>query len=65
MARQTLTEELAVLLLAKEGIAIIWRLHTDAATLYRIGNPTTAEVFIEIADAVEQAWLRETVAGDE
>jgi hypothetical protein len=65
MARQTLTEEIAVLLLAKEGLAIIWRLHTDAATLYRIGNPTAAAIFIQIADAAEEAWLRrETVAGE-
>ena len=65
MARQTLTEEIAVLLLAKEGIAIIWKLHTDAARLYRIGNPTAAAIFIEIADAVEEEWLRrETVAGE-
>lgn len=65
MARQTFAEELALMILAAEGLPIIWRLHTDAAMLYRIGNPTAAELFIEIADAVEQAWLRETVVGDE
>jgi hypothetical protein len=65
MARQTLTETIARSMMAAHGIAIIWRLHTDAARLYRTGHPTAAAIFIEIADAAEEAWLRrETVAGE-
>jgi hypothetical protein len=32
---RTLTEKLAVTMLARNGIAIIWRLHIDAARAYR------------------------------
>jgi len=65
MAGQTFAEELALTILAAEGLPIIWKLHIDAAMLYRIGNPTAAAIFIEIADAAEEAWLRrEAVAGD-
>jgi hypothetical protein len=42
--------------LADQGIAAIWKLHTDAATLYRVGNFTAAASFIEIADAAEREW---------
>jgi hypothetical protein len=51
-------------MLADKGMAIIWKLHTDAARLYRVGNLTAAATFIEIADAAAELWLRpETVAG--
>lgn len=33
-------------------------LHTDAATLYRIGNTVGAAYFIEIAEAAEREWMR-------
>jgi len=29
-------------MLDDQGMAIIWRLHAEAATLYRIGNPAAA-----------------------
>jgi len=66
MARQTLTETIARSMVAKHGIAIIWRLHNDAARLYRIGNPIAAATFIEITDAAEREWLSrcEAVAHD-
>ena len=47
-------------MLAEQGLATIWKLHADAATLYRIGNLVAAESFIEIADAAEREWLRRT-----
>ena len=42
-----------------QGVAIIWKLHADAATLYRVGNFVAAGSFIEIAEAAEREWLRQ------
>jgi hypothetical protein len=55
----SLAEKLARRLLAEQGLAMIWKLHSDAATLYRIGNAVAARSFIEIADLAEKEWLRE------
>ncbi len=57
MSPETLAERLARSMLADQGIAAIWKLHTDAATLYRVGNFAAAASFIEIADAAEREWL--------
>ena len=43
-------------MLAREGIAAIWKLHLDAATLYRAGNKISATTFIEIADTAVEEW---------
>jgi len=51
-------EKLARSMLAGEGAAVIWRLHVDAAMLYRAGNRAAAVVFVEIADAAEREWRR-------
>jgi hypothetical protein len=45
-------------MLANNGVSIIWKLHNDAATLYRAGNSIAAESFLRIADAAEREWLR-------
>jgi hypothetical protein len=46
----------ALNLLARHGIAVIWKLHLDAAAADRQGQDG-AEDLIEIADAAEE-WLR-------
>ena len=58
MAREGITEKLGRSMLAKHGVPIIWKLHTDAATLHRAGNSIAAESFLRIADAAEREWLR-------
>ena len=57
MVRISVTEKLARNMLADHGLAIIWKLHADAATLYRVGKRTAAETFLEIADAAENQLL--------
>ena len=59
MVRVSVTEKLARNMPADHGVAIIWKLHDDAATLYRVGNRTAAETFLEIADAAENQWLHD------
>jgi hypothetical protein len=54
---RTVTEKLAATMLARDGVAIIWRLHIDAARAYQIGHPEAAIAIVEIADAAEEAWL--------
>jgi hypothetical protein len=53
----TLNENLALRMLARNGIAIIWQLNVAAATAHRTGYPQSAAL-LELADAVEHAWLR-------
>jgi hypothetical protein len=55
-----LAEKLARRMIADQGLAVIWKLHSDAATLYRIGNVIAANSFIEIADLAESEWLQQT-----
>ena len=56
--RRTLTDNLALMILARDGIAAIWQLNLEAAEAYRTGHPFAAESILEIADAAEDAWLR-------
>jgi hypothetical protein len=56
--RRTWTENLALTMLAREGIAAIWQLHLAAADAHRTGHPSTAASIVEIADAAEEAWFR-------
>jgi hypothetical protein len=58
MAHRSITDKLAHSMLADYGVSIIWKLHNDAATLYRVGNSVAAESFLSIADAAENEWLR-------
>jgi hypothetical protein len=53
----TLTEKLALSMLAREGIAAVWQLHVSAAEAHRSGYPRAAASILEIADAAEEAWL--------
>jgi hypothetical protein len=56
--RRTRTENLALTILARDGIAAIWALHLAAARAYRDGNKAMAATILEIADAAEREWLR-------
>jgi hypothetical protein len=58
MTRRTATEDLALAILTRSGIGTIWRLHTAAAEVYQIGNPTAAAAILELADAAEREWVR-------
>ena len=58
MVCRSITDKLAHSMLADYGVSIIWKLHNDAATLYRVGNSVAAESFLSIADAAEDEWLR-------
>ena len=46
MACDSIKDKLARTMLADYGVSIIWKLHEDAATLYRIGNSVAAESFL-------------------
>jgi len=56
--RRRWTENLALTMLAREGIAAIWQLHLSAARAYRDGHRAAAATIIEIADAAEREWVR-------
>jgi hypothetical protein len=47
-------EQLALDLLAGEGIAVIWKLHLDAANAYRKGHLNGAAILLDTADAAER-----------
>jgi hypothetical protein len=53
----TVTEGIALRLLARDGIAAIWHLQTAAAAVYRTGDPIRADSILEIA-AAEREWMR-------
>jgi hypothetical protein len=54
----TLNENLALRMLARNGVAVIWRLNLAAAEAHRTGHPQSAAALAELADAAEEAWLR-------
>jgi len=56
--RRTRTENLALSMLARQGVAAIWTLHLAAARAYRDGHKAAAVSIIEIADAAEREWSR-------
>jgi hypothetical protein len=55
----TLTEGIAIRLLARKGIATIWELQVAAAIAHRTGNPSAATSIVEIAEAAEREWLQQ------
>jgi hypothetical protein len=55
---RTLPERVALMLLARDGIAAIWQLNLQAAEAYRMGYPCSAASILEVAEAAEEAWLR-------
>ena len=58
MIHRTLNENLALKILANEGIEAIWRLHVAAAAAHRDGCPSVAASVTEIAEAAEEVLLR-------
>ena len=56
--RHNLTKQLALSILAREGIAVIWQLQVAAADAHRSGHPQAAASILKIAEAAEAAWLR-------
>jgi len=54
----TLTEGIALRLLARDGIAAIWHLQMAAAAVYRTGDPIGADSILEIAATTEREWMR-------
>ena len=63
MARvRTMTEKLALTMLARDGIAAIWQLHLASAEADRSGYPRAATSIAEIAEAAEEAWMRAEAA---
>ena len=54
----TLSEKLALSILARDGIAAIWQLNEVAAEAHRTGHPLAAAAILEIAEVAEAAWLR-------
>jgi hypothetical protein len=57
----TLTEGIALRLLARDGIAAIWHLQMAAAAVYRAGDPIGADSILEIAAAAEREWMRREI----
>jgi hypothetical protein len=54
----TLTEKLALSILAREGVAAISQLRMAADDAHQTGHPAAAAAMLEIAEAAEAAWLR-------
>jgi hypothetical protein len=55
-------EKVALDLLERDGIAVIWLLHLTATQAYRDGHPRAAETLLEIGDAAERCLRRAGVA---
>lgn len=55
---RTLNKNLALRMLARNGIAVIWELNVAAAEAHRTGHPQSAAALLELANAAEDAWLR-------
>ena len=62
--KRVLAEKPARKMLVDEALAILWKLHTDATTLYRAGNLVSAAALLEIADAAEREWHRHEIISD-
>jgi hypothetical protein len=51
---RALHERAALELLGRDGIAVIWRLHLDAAEAHRDGYQRGAQILTDTADAAER-----------
>ena len=51
---RTFHETAALELLGRNGIAIVWKLHLEAAEAYQAGYRRGAQILIETADAAER-----------
>ena len=60
--RRTRVENIALTMIARDGIAVIWELHLIAAKAYREEDRAAAAAIIEIADAAERVCCAETGA---
>jgi hypothetical protein len=60
MKQPTLLETIAMRLLARQGIGVIWQLHLRASASHRDGNWLSAAALIGIADAAERQWAART-----
>jgi hypothetical protein len=60
-AVRELTEKLALELLERDGMPVIWLLHLTAAKAYGDGHPRAAEVLLE--NAAERCLRHAGVAG--
>jgi hypothetical protein len=56
--RRSHVENIALTMLERRGIAVMWELHLIAAKAYRQGSKASAVAIIEIADAAERDWRR-------
>lgn len=56
MRQPTFLETIAMRLLARQGIGVIWQLHLRASASHRSGNWLSAAALIGIADAAERQW---------
>ena len=56
MTRQQFAESFASKLLAREGVAAVWNLHTVAARAHQLGYINEAETLIATADAAKRQW---------
>jgi hypothetical protein len=56
--RRSHVENIALSMLERHGIAVMWELHLMAAKAYRQGSKASAAAIIEIADAAEREWMR-------
>jgi hypothetical protein len=60
---RTLTQRLALTMLARSGIAAIWQLHLASAEADQSGYSSAAATISEIAEAAGEAWMRAEGAG--
>ena len=55
----TLTEKLALSILAREGVAAISQLRMAADDAHQTGHPAAAAAILEIADAAEESLVQD------
>jgi hypothetical protein len=59
----TFVEKVALDLLRRDGIKVIWNLHVAAAQAAQFGLIETADQLLQIADAAEEFCLSSTESG--
>ena len=60
---RTFHEKAALELLGRDGIAIVWKVHLEAAEAYQAGYQRGAQIPIETADAAERLLRHAASAG--
>ena len=51
-----MAENVALELLTRDGIEVIWHLHLAAAAAHRLGHRAGTETLLKIAEAAEAIW---------